>query len=105
MRFTQAGMVQEYERRGTTMPAERHIIEIIRYKTPEGEPTCAFDWPTGEVCVFLQTYKFGLAKTCFFIPGERRKTTLTRGISDAGKVGEGYLIPFDGCPVWKDVEE
>ena len=89
---------------GEELKSEQHKIEITRYRTPAGDPTCAADWPTGEICIFLQTYKFGCAETCFFLPDERRKTILSRGISNTGKIGEGYLMPFDGCPVWKTEE-
>jgi len=85
------------------MPSEKHTIGITRYRTQSGKPTCALDWGTCEICQFLQTYKFGTCETCFFIPDDdRKKKTLKRDISSDGKIGEGFLIPFDGCPVWEN---
>lgn len=83
--------------------SEAFLMRVMRYRTTAGDPTCANDFKAGNVCVFLQTYKFGCRDTCFFLPDDQRhKPVLERGVSFAGVKGEGYLIPFDGCPVWKE---
>jgi len=43
-------------------------ILCTRYLTPDGEPTCAFDYHREKVCQFLRTSKFGLVDVCVFSP-------------------------------------
>ena len=87
------------------MPIEHTTMPVTRYRSPTGQPTCASDFYNGEICLFLQTYKLGTCETCFFIPDERHKKVLERGVSSEGHVGQGYLMPFDGCPVWAEREK
>lgn len=41
-------------------------ITVKRYKTPDGKPTCARDFSTGEVCEFLLSKHFGTRFLCSF---------------------------------------
>lgn len=75
--------------------SETKMLPVTVYRTPYGVQTCASNWETGDICIFLQTYKFGCAETCFFIPDQNRKKVLRR----SGKNENGYLIPFNNCPL------
>ena len=87
------------------MPEEQFDFKIMRYRTPIGDPTCAIDWGIGKVCTFLQLAMLGTSETCFFLPdNSKRKQTLSREASLTGEVGIGHLIPFEGCPIWKDTK-
>lgn len=77
----------------TNKEIETVNLPVIRYRDSKGNPTCAKNFPKGEVCQFYRTARLGTEETCVFANGfemERR---------DEGK---GYLIPLDNCPIWKD---
>lgn len=81
--------------------SEHHQITITRYRDPDGYPTCAKDFTTGEVCVFYGSYSFGCRETCWFADQTARKwQPLNRR-----KRGQGSLIPHDKCPVWERLRE
>jgi hypothetical protein len=63
-------------------------INIERFRTPEGFPTCARDFESGQVCKFLTSQKFGFVDVCFFTGAE-----LVR-------VNDAYLAPCNDCVVW-----
>ena len=87
------------------MTEEQFNLKITRYRTPKDKPTCAIDFKNGKVCAFLQLAMLGTRETCFFIEDNpKRKKTLVRDISSDGEVGIGYLIPFDGCPIWRETK-
>lgn len=73
------------------MNTEITKIDVVRYTTPSGDPTCAGDFPVGKVCIFYSTEKFGSVEGCSYTGH------LLKRENDLG-----YLIPCDGCPVWKD---
>lgn len=72
---------------------EKRMIAVTAYRTPGGEPTCATNFDTGEVCQFLTTRQFGLVEVCAVF-GEDIKRT------HSGKKYLGYLTPVNCCPVW-----
>lgn len=73
---------------------EKRMIAVTAYRTPDGKPTCATNFDTGEICQFVKTRKFGLVEVC---------TVRGRDIHrDDG--GRGYLVPAAGCPVWAEVQ-
>ena len=80
------------------MTEELHHITVTRYYDADGNPTCAADFPTGKVCQFYTTQRFGCNETCLFAGnfGKYRETLGRR------KGGDGTLIPINSCPVWKD---
>jgi len=55
-------------------------------------PTCSIGTSSEDTCVFYRTRKFGLVEVC----GVTNKD-LERG----GLTNNGYLIPCEGCIVWK----
>ena len=77
---------------------EQHMlkISITRYRDKNMEETCASDFTNGDVCVFYRTAKFGTDETCLFLEYQNNKKTLERRGN-----GEGSLVPFEGCPVWR----
>ena len=87
------------------MPEEQVDFKITRYRTPKAKPTCAIDFKNGKVCEFLQLAMLGTRETCFFIQdSSKRKKTLERDISSDGEISNGYLMPFKGCPIWKETK-
>lgn len=76
-----------------------HIMEITCYKDEDGNPTCAIDFNTGDVCVFYRTMSFGCKETCVFADDTGRWPIMMR----RRKNGEGTLIPLDKCPIWNKI--
>lgn len=72
-------------------------MPVTRYRTPAGDPTCAFDFEAGEVCQFLRTQRMGVHETCIFAPEHKG---LGERIFRNGKEGRGYLVPGKWCPVF-----
>ena len=84
---------------------EQHTIHlpVIRYRDKAGNPTCAADFETGEVCKFYRTQRLGTSETCVFAEtGSHSKyaDTMERRDGVHGP-GMGTLIPGDWCPVWE----
>ncbi len=66
-------------------------IEIKEYRSPIGNPTCALNFNTGEVCVFHRTTRMGTTDIC----------ALSDGYLDRQGTGDlGYLVPCKECIVW-----
>ena len=78
------------------MTKETKIIEVPAYRDNSGNPCCAMDFSTGEVCPFYRTQKFGGLETCVFAEdrGKYKQTMYRRA------EGLGTLIPLDACPIW-----
>lgn len=77
-------------------------VEVVRYTDQQGNPTCATNFETGEICEFYRTQRLGTHETCLFSDPDRRyQTHLKRRISSKGIEGDGTLIPCDNCLVWK----
>lgn len=70
--------------------SERRAIHIMGYRTPDGFPTCAIDFPGGKVCPYLRLTRLGTQEVCGVTLDNLRRT-------DEDK---GWLIPCQGCPVW-----
>ena len=64
-------------------------ITLERYKNKKGNPICAYDFETGEICRFLQTIHFGIGFTCLFAPSKQRL-----------KRQNGFLVPGNWCLLW-----
>jgi hypothetical protein len=76
---------------------EKFNLHILRYMDGDGLPTCAADFPSGRVCIFYATQRFGCNETCWFA----EKTGKHWHVLRRRKNGEGTLIPDDTfCPVW-----
>lgn len=78
--------------------SEPHQITITRYRDPAGNPACAKDFETEEVCPFYATQSFGCRETCWFADQTGGKW----GTLHRRNGGKGSLIPHDKCPVWAD---
>lgn len=75
---------------------EQKNITVLAYRDSGGNPTCAANFETGEVCVFYRTQRFGCHETCVFgDAGGRYSEGLKRR-----KDGNGSLIPLSRCPIW-----
>lgn len=70
---------------------------VTRYTDPDGNPTCAASFKTGEVCQFYRTQRLGTHETCLFAPESKgvHEKTERRG-------NKGSLIPQATCPLWKN---
>ena len=79
---------------------EQVTLTFDRYRDELGNPTCACNFTTGEVCEFYMTQRFGFDETCLH---NGLTETMKRRDSPEGK-GLGYLIPGDWCPLFKQEE-
>jgi hypothetical protein len=68
-------------------------LEVPVFKTPDGAPTCAFNFKTGDFCMFLRSQRFGLDDVCAIT-----QSKIFRGDSPKGPE-MGYLIPRPECPL------
>ena len=73
-------------------------LPVKRYKDDQGNPTCAVDFETGEVCQFYITQRFGCHEGCLL--SEQHKGPF-QAMHRRGNDGGGTLIPLKDCPVWK----
>lgn len=73
---------------------EQRTITVTAYRTPDGKPTCAADYVSGEVCRFATSRRVGQVEVCGFVGCDIRRADQ----------GYGYTIPVDGCPVWAEVQ-
>lgn len=71
-------------------------LPVKRYKDDQGNPTCAVDFETGEVCQFYITQRFGCHEGCLLFELHRNLYLGLHRRED----GNGTLIPMDKCPVW-----
>lgn len=67
----------------------KRSVVMTAYQTPEGAPTCAVDFPSGQVCKFMRSRKFGLVDFCSCTGGDIHRAN-----------GDGYTLVQDECPVW-----
>jgi hypothetical protein len=86
---------------------EHHTIHlpVIRYRDKDGNPTCATDFETGDVCKFYRTQRLGTIETCVFAEAysnSKYAAAMERRDSPQGP-GMGTLIPGVWCPVWSEV--
>ncbi len=86
---------------------ERHTIHlpVIRYRDKAGNPTCAADFETGDVCKFYRTQRMGTSDTCVFAEtgAHSRYADMMQRRNGFGGRGTGTLIPGKWCPVWSEV--
>ena len=78
-------------------------VTYARYRTPDGEPTCAVDFTDGRYCPFYREQNTGFRETCILCPDTEidRQGMHTRLIRRPGKgKGLGYLVPGTWCPLW-----
>lgn len=78
---------------------ETVTITTERYRDSEGNPTCACNFETGEVCKFMRTQRFGVNETCIFAPNAHKGYT---ACMSRRKKGNGTLIPGDWCPLFEE---
>lgn len=73
------------------MPTDKVNLEVTRYITEDGKPTCALNCYSGEMCVFLGLVPgtFGQKEMCYFT-----REYLFRPDE------LGYLEPCKECPLW-----
>lgn len=92
------------EKESKLMPTykETATMTIDRYRDKNGNPTCAINFETGDVCVFYATQKFGCTATCWFADQcSNKKWQLILRRDN----GNGSLIPLADCPIWRDKNE
>lgn len=79
---------------------ETKMLAVVAYRDKDGEPTCALDFRTGDVCRFYRSQRMGGNETCDFAPiGDHRG--YTEQMDRRGDGGMGTLIPGHWCPVWR----
>jgi hypothetical protein len=71
-------------------------MQVTAYRDSKGNPCCAGDFPTGEVCPFYRTQRYGCHETCVFGDAEGK---YMKGLKRREN-GDGSLIPLDNCPIW-----
>ena len=75
-------------------------IIVKAYRDSKGNPTCARNFETGEVCIFYRTQRFGCHETCVFGDTESKYMKSLKRRDG----GNGSLIPLACCPVWPTVK-
>jgi hypothetical protein len=90
--------------KGEDMSEEKISIEYTRFRDINGQPTCACNFGTGEVCEFFRVQRFGSNETCLFAPdrGGGLGVALFRRTDSKGVVGNGCLIPGAWCPLFRE---
>ena len=79
-------------------------IEVEAFTDRAGNPTCAANFQTGEVCKFYRTQRFGCHETCVFAEDNGKYSDgMQRRTSPNGEEGFGPLIPLKTCPIWNKV--
>ena len=71
-------------------------IKVKAYRDSKGNPACARNFRTGEVCIFYRTQRFGCHETCVFGDTESKYMESLKRRDG----GNGSLIPLTRCPVW-----
>ena len=66
-------------------------IQIVAF-TADNIPTCAIGNTPEETCIFYRTRKFGFVEVC---------AVTSKDLDRGGLTNNGYLIPCEGCIVWK----
>lgn len=77
---------------------EQTQITVTRYRDNEGNPTCALNFATGEVCRFMRTQRYGCNETCVFAPELYSGYT---ACMERRSNGNGRLIPGEWCPLFE----
>jgi len=70
---------------------EYTTIQIARFRSPDGEPTCCANVQKKEFCRFLGVRNFGTIDVCML--GEQR---------DLSARTTGFQRPYSKCEVWND---
>lgn len=78
---------------------ESHNIVVDRYYDHDGNPTCAINFPCGEVCKFYRTQRMGCNETCVFANNVNGYMEV---LNRRGNAQEGSLIPLPYCPIWEN---
>lgn len=78
------------------MSEESRTIQVTAYRDSKGNPTCAKNFETDQVCLFYRTQRLGCNETCALAEqaGKYCQTMSRR------EKGEGSLIPLVNCPIW-----
>ena len=71
------------------MASETVILEVVRYRSPEGEPTCCAEISKQEVCQFLGVRNFGTLDVCML--GEQK---------DLMRSYNHFISPHSECSLW-----
>ena len=87
---------------------EQHTVHlpVVRYRDAAGNPTCAVDFETGDVCQFYRTQRMGVGETCVFAETASNSKYADNMMRRDGPQGPdmGSLIPGDWCPVWESTK-
>jgi len=86
----------EEERGCGVSSVETKQIAVTTYRDSKGNPTCAKDFLTGQVCIFYRTRMFGCGEVCCNSINAAGTFDLSRRDD-----GHGSLIPTTGCLVWR----
>jgi hypothetical protein len=78
------------------MSEETKTIKITAYRDSKGNPTCAKNFETGQVCLFYRTQRLGCNETCALA---ERAGKYNQSMSRREN-GNGSLIPLSNCPIW-----
>ena len=76
---------------------KKKLLDVVVFEDSAGNPCCAKDFNTGEVCIFYMLAKLGTVETCFFAPPVGSVYTPLERRGD----GLGTLIPIKICPLWR----
>lgn len=71
-------------------------IPVKAYRDRDGNPTCARNFDTNEVCPFYRTQRWGCHETCVFGETDGKYNEQLKRRDE----GSGSLIPLSRCPIW-----
>ena len=86
------------------MSKERIRVEIVRYRDKEGQPTCALNFQSWDVCKFLGTRKFGQEGVCMLCPDAVLLRRLGTGCDTLIPLAftESKAERVRACVAWRD---
>ena len=82
------------------------LLEVRRYRCPDGKPTCGSNFEIGAICRFLRTRLFGSRHECSEAPTDGRNGFESVYADDGkdGTKGTGFIRPCEQCVVWKGIK-
>lgn len=78
-------------------------IPAKRYRTNDGEPTCARSFQSGDACPFVATFPFVLNGICGLVTSTTDKQ-LPGDIALVDPGESGFLVPHKDCPLWSNAQ-
>ncbi len=76
---------------------EKFHLEVLRFRTPEGQPTCSIGPTAKDTCMFYRNTALQI-ELCSIVTAKAGGRYV--GVIHRDKEGLGYMIPHKECPIW-----